>query len=328
MKRFNLLLAFTFIFLYSCQKEQDIAEICNPLETSFSIDYASELIFCSFPSFNPQNSEEVAFLYQDYSYKSGYRILQLVKCNWKTQKITVIKDFDHDDTYQFDAVSWSSNGWIAGMADGAIYVVRPDGSEFQQLTIAAHDLEFGNNNLLYYTSQGSPSQGIEANYLFSLDLDRSSIDTVAYYESDKALKSIFSIAKEARFSSQFIFDAPLTTSQKTNLAPYVDTYWTGTYLSDDGDIEYTSGGSSIYITNGLMGPADGLKRMDIASRNVTYLKAPCESIKYGKMDASSDGKFLSVEKYFLYNAKDGSIAFKKSIIVIDLETMSEKSIQF
>lgn len=318
MKKIIILLGIT-LSVFSCHKEENRA--CEPLKTVentlANLDYDLRK-----PSFNPLNSDELVFVY----FNQEQSKTQLIKYNWKAKKSSVLAE-GFTDLSTFGNTSWGKDGWIAFVDHNRnvideFAVVHAEGSDVRYFNRGGRGLQFGANGLLCFLHWGK-SEELQSKYiLYALDLNRNSVDTVAFFVDENGLASYmqFALSKEEKFTGLGVFNVALGSSP-LNLSPLVSNEMSA--VATPYSYAYSRDGNYVYFTQGSFGKSADLYRINVHSKVTEVVRIGCESTRLGQLNISEDNRYLAVELLTLYQTNMSSDGYKSQILIIDLVTKEE-----
>lgn len=272
------------------------------------------------PYFNPTNSGEFV-----YYVNTGNSAGAIKKYNLSTgQSISLVENIS-----TYGQSKWSTSGWIAftraqGYVDH-IFIVKENGDSLRQFTTNTSNLFpawSSDGNTLFW--QYTPVLGYPY-YLLKQDLYGSIPDTVlddyAGF-SDISVNDVI-VSRVSLPPSQNIF---LATSQTNNLnfSPQIEFG----YGSVEG-LSWHPNGYEFFYSESVDG---GLKKFNTVTKQTETLFCHCDSKYYKSPSCSPDGTKLIAERVDMSlqfnNNGDftGNIIQKSSIVLIDLQTLSESTI--
>lgn len=332
--KLNFLILIIVAAMAACRKDEPLP--CSKIDEYCCDDYPqmwsswffeSRFQFKS-PCFNPNNSNEFIYYYNDW--ELGKR--QLIKYNILTQQKAILAD-------NFNIApqpKWSSNGWIAfnrimGGLSEHIFIVKDNGDSLRQFTINTSNLFPAWNstgNKLYWAH--SPVLGVPYFFL-SQNLYGVNIDTLLY---DGDAYQGYSFFNDISINDKLVAETIIDGQKQLAVADSIKKplIFDKLFVNSESltGLSWSAQGESVYFSL-MMGKSDidGLFKINTLTGKKERLLCVCQSKYYTNLSCSSDGKYLIAERVDSQLEKDtignltGKIIQSSTISLIDLETLNE-----
>lgn len=289
MKRITVIVPLLSMLGFACQKEPFWKKDKDPCELDFSIASCINAQWVQKgpgyfkPCFNPNNGDEIVFL-EGNSPDAG-----VVKFNVRSGEKTTIMSGGPS----MSAPIWGAQGWVTFCSGNNVNKLRDDGSEEAQLNFWGggkySTFNPTGDRILFARQFSDDDIPREFSKMVVSDLDGQLVDSFCLeLGNDPCYPSgLFSwspvgeeIALVYRGISLFDLDG--------NLKSTVYEWEESTTVLD---IDWHPDGTAIFFVD-----KEGIKRIDIATGDVSLVRISCGNEFYGAMAISPDGRFLVAER--------------------------------
>lgn len=300
------------LIISSCRKDNlnnEIENDCEAITQNSQPPVGDNHVFdadnVTAPSYNPNNSNEIAF---KQSFPGGFSKLYTFNISTKTKKMVWSGQI-------WSAPKWGSNNWIIFGADHNIFKIKADGSSYTQLTFT--------NNCYFpiWTNIGD-----EFLCQFNYDINNHTKTHAAIFSAEgtilDTIKKVFSagaslnsertyVASEQLYSNYALITVNVDNSIKKEL------------------LETKAISSLVWLDNQsfLWNEQNvGLKIMNVASKNVSFIKQTCYSKSYRHFDYHAVSDKILCSKITRTLQDDNHILFKERIVIMNTDGTSEQEL--
>jgi len=283
------------------------------------------------PSFNPNNSNEFAYVSQIQGEPR-----KLMKYDIVSKVHTELSN----STQIIGTPVWDQNNWIAFSAVGKkIWRIDGNGNNLQQITFEEKDIlpNFYNGDICYFRSRTYSNFELDQNpnlyyeyMMMIVDVNGIKLDSIevenvvpnSYYQywlyGDFKNDIVYFVGQDPGATNTYygVYSLNLITEEITSIETE---YFSGVNINIL-DLEYANGRIYCSLNYG------DLLEIDLSNNSVKALIKGCQTHFYKSLSASNDSSSLLAEKLISKELESGEIDQQHEIWQIDLITGKEKQI--